>query len=370
MPIDSVKLKPLARIVLKHAPALIATAARSYAHILFGLLKLVVPGVRSYVSHALFPPIVALEEEKGVAALKRSEHLVRPLRSVAAAMMIREIGISLGSLVFFPFITVTMAMIFGGSGADSLAALANSSMRMFVVVYCWFFMSMLHTPYTAMPLALLYYKTRQANGEAVEESSRGEALQEESKRQPARLSRPTLAWLAIPLVMLVIMIIFPLVGGGQSLIEAVRRGRTDTVNRMLAEGGNPNSTRIGGTTALMYAARDGHVAIVKSLIAAGANLHARDADGDTPLMYAAMEGRGETLEALIAAGADINARNKSGETALTLAAQRGRTGIVRALIAAGAQAAAADNKGKTAFEHAQEEGHTDTAEVLKGADSH
>jgi serine/threonine protein kinase len=370
MPVESVKLKSLARIVLKRTPALLLTAARSYARIFFGLLRFIVPGASGYVSHALFPAVVMLEEEKGAAALERSHRLVRPLRSLAAAMMIREIGISLGSLVFFPFITVTMAMIFGGSGADSLAALANSSMRMFVVVYCWFFMSMLHTPYTAMPLALLYYKTRQANGEAVEESSRGEALQEESKRQPARLSRPTLAWLAIPLVMLVIMIIFPLVGGGQSLIEAVRRGRTDTVNRMLAEGGNPNSTRIGGTTALMYAARDGHVAIVKSLIAAGANLHARDADGDTPLMYAAMEGRGETLEALIAAGADINARNKSGETALTLAAQRGRTGIVRALIAAGAQAAAADNKGKTAFEHAQEEGHTDTAEVLKGADSH
>jgi serine/threonine protein kinase len=365
MPIESVKLKPLARIVLKHTPPLIVTAARSYAEITLGLVKLVVPGARSYISHALFPAVVMLEEEKGAAALKRSERLVRPLRPVAAAMIIREVGISLGSLVFFPFITVTMAMIFGGSSAASLTALADSSMRMFVVVYCWFFMSILHTPYTAMPLALLYYKGRQANGETVEESSRGEALHEETKRQPARLSRPTLLWLVIPLVMLGIMIVVPLLGGGVSIIEAVRTGRLETVNRILAEGGNPNSSRIGGTTALMYAARDGHVAIVNSLIAAGANLHARDAEGDTPLMYAAMDGRVETLRALLAGGADINARNNSGETALTLAARRGRTEVVRALIASGADKTAANNKGKTALEQAQEEGHTETAEVLK-----
>ena len=368
MPIEAVKLKPLARVVVKRMPALLGTAALSYAEILAGLAKFIVPGIRRYVSHALFPAVVMLEEEKGAAALRRSEQLVRPLRSVAASMLIREFGISVGSLIFFPFITVVMAMIFGGSGADSMSALANSTMRMFVVIYCWFLLSVLHTPYTAMPLALLYYKARQANGEIVEESSRGEAAQEESKRRPARLSRSTISWFVIPMAMLLVLIMFPLMGGGESLVEAVRKGRYSTVTRMLAEGRNPNSSRIGGTTALMYAARDGQVAIVNSLIAAGANIHARDAEGDTPLMYAALDGRRGAIEALLAAGADINARNDSGDTALISAARRGRADAVRSLLAAGADRAVTDKKGKSAAQYAEEEGHAETAEIFKAAE--
>jgi serine/threonine protein kinase len=362
-----VSLKAILRATFSRLPSLASATAFSYASVLIGLVQFVIPGVRRYVDSALFPPVIALEGEKTRRALDRSARLVAPLRPIAAALQAREFGITLGSLVCFPFIMVIMAMIFGGSGRDSFEVLTVPAMRNFIVCYCWFLLMMMHTPYTAMPLAALYFKARQAQGEAEDESARGDLEQEEKRRRPARMTKATMAWFAIPVIMLAFLIAFPLIGGGESLIDMVRKGRQNEVKKLLAEGSNLNASRIGGTTALMYAAKDGHVGILKTLIEAGADFRIKDSAGDDALMYAAVDGRTDALRILIGAGADVNTNNRSGETPLIAAARRGRTETVRALVAAGADPAARDEKNKTALDYAEEEGYADAAQALRGA---
>jgi serine/threonine protein kinase len=366
-PTANVKLKPIMRSYMKRLPALLATAARSNLIILFGLARLVIPGVRAYIDHALFPSVVMIEGKSGKDALARSKSLVAPLRPIASALQARDFGISIGSIIFFPFISVTMTFIFGGSAADSVSALTLPFMRNFIVIYCWFLLTIMHTAYMAIPAAMLYFKARQATGEAMDETGLQDWQQEEVKRRPEGMTKATIAWFALPLLMLVFMIVFPIASGGESFIEVVRKGRQSTVQKMLASGADANAKRIGGTTALMYAARDGQVEIIKALLDAGAGLNAKDADGDNALVYAAIDNRADAVKALLAAGADLNAKNNKDQTALMSAAMRGRDETVKALLEAGADVSAKDRAGKTALMYAEEEGHASTARMLREA---
>jgi len=364
-PAASLKLKPIFRSFLKRLPQLLATAALAYLKVLFGLVKLIVPAARSYIDYTLFPSVVVMEGKSGAEALARSRSLVDPLRPIAAALQARDFGISLGAIIFFPFITVTMALIFGGSGLDSFSALTTPLMRNFIVGYCWFLLTIMHTVYTAIPAAMLYFKARQARGEAVDDTALRDWQQDEIKKRPEGINKATLAWFMLPLVMLVFLVAFPILSGEESLIEVVRKGRQSTVKKMLASGADANVKRMGGTTALMYAAKDGHIEIIKALLDAGAKLNAKDSDGDTALMYAALDGRVDAAKILLAAGADVNAKNNKDQTALMSAAMRGRDEVVKALAAAGADVNGKDINGKTALMHAEEEGHTSTLQVLK-----
>ena len=366
-PTASVKLKPIMRLYLKRLPSLLATAARSNLSVLFGLVRIVIPGVRTYVDNTLFPSVVMIEEKSGADALARSKSLVAPLRPIAAALQARDFGISVGSIIFFPFITVVMALIFGGSGADSLSALTLPFMRNFIVVYCWFLLTIMHTAYMAIPAAMLYFKARQAKGEAMEETGLRDWQQEEIKKGREGMNKATIAWFTIPLIMLVFMIVYPLTIGGESLMEAVRKGRQSAVKKMIAGGADVNLKRLGGSTVLMYAAKDGQVEIVKALLDAGASLNAKDSEGDTALVYAAVDNRVNAMKALLEAGADANAKNNKGQTALMSAAMRGRDETVKALLEAGADANAKDSAGKTALMYAEEEGYANTAQILKEA---
>ncbi|HVG21212.1 MAG TPA: ankyrin repeat domain-containing protein [Blastocatellia bacterium] len=366
-PTARVKLKPIMAAYLERLPSLLATAARSNLAILFGLARLIVPGARVYIDHALFPSVVMIEGRRGADALARSKSLVAPLRPIATALQARDFGLSLGAIIFFPFVTVVMAFIFGGSGLDAFGALTTPMMKNFIVGYCWFLLTIMHTAYMAIPAAMLYFKSRQARGEAVDESGLRDWQQEEVKRRPEGMNKATLAWFAVPLVMLAFMILFPMVGGGGSLIEVVRKGRLSAVKKTLASGADANVKRTGGTTALMYAAKDGQVEIIKALLDAGAGLNAKDMDGDTALIYAAIDGRVDAAKALLAAGADVNARNNKDQTALMSAAMRGRDETVKALLEAGADAGAKDGAGRTALMYAEEEGHATAARTLKEA---
>jgi ankyrin repeat protein len=323
--------------------------------------------VRAYIDNTLLPSVVMIEGKSGSEALARSSALVAPLKPIAVALQARDFGISLGSVIFFPFITVTMALIFGGSGLDSFGALTTPVMRNFIVGYCWFLLTIMHTVYTAIPAAMLYFKARQARGEAMEEAGLRDWQQEEIKRRPEGINRATLAWFLLPLMMLVFMIAFPIISGGESLIEVVRKGRQGTLKRLLATGADANVKRMGGTTALMFAAKDGNVEIVKALLDAGAKPNTTDSDGDTALIYAALDGRVDAARALLEAGADLNSKNNKGQTALMSAAMRGRNETAKALLEAGADSNAKDVNGKTALMYAEAEGHASTAQTLKEA---
>jgi serine/threonine protein kinase len=364
----AVKPKEIIKAMAGRLSALAATNAQSFARILFGPAKLVVPGARAYIDHALAPSVVMMEDTRGAAALTRSKRLIGPLRSIAAALLARDFGIGLSSLLLFPFMTAVMAGIFGGTRADALAAMMVPTFRNFIVIYCWFLLTIMHTPYCAVPIATLYFKARQASGELLDERGTRD-WQAETVKRPGRMSRAAMIWLVAPLAMLGFMVLSSFTGfgyGEDSLIEAARKGRRQTVAQRLARGANPNDSRMS-TTALMFAAKDGHAGIVNDLLNAGAKLDARDNDGDTALMYAAIDNRVDVVSVLLKAGADVNAKNNKGDTPLLAASLRGRTETVKLLLAAGADASVKNQKGQSASVLAEEEGHAEIVQLLKSA---
>jgi serine/threonine protein kinase len=362
----SVKLKQVVKALTHRLPALAATSIASFARILFGLVKLILPGARAYVDYSLAPSVAMVEESRGAAALARSKQLIGPLRSIAAALLARDFGIGLSSLIIFPFITVIMATIFGGTRTDAFGAMMVPSLRNFVVIYCWFLLTVMHTVYGAVPMATLYFKARQARGEMFDERGARD-WQAEAEKRPGRMSRAAVIWLTVPLLMLAYMVVTSLTGFGEdSLFEATHQGRRQLVAQRLAAGANPNDSHLG-TTVLMLAAKDGQAGIASDLLKAGARLDQKDGDGDTALMYAAIDGRTNVVSVLLNAGADVNARNNKGDTPLLAAALRGRTGVVKLLLDAGADASVKNQKGQTAAAIAEAEGHTEIVQLLKSA---
>ncbi|HEY9231514.1 MAG TPA: ankyrin repeat domain-containing protein [Blastocatellia bacterium] len=365
----SVKLKEIVKAVIHRLPALAATVAPQFARVLFGLVRLIVPGARAYVAYALAPSVAVTEEVRGAAALARSKQLIGPLRAIAAALLARDFGIGMSSVLLFPFISVVMTAIFGGTVVDAFAAMRVPSFRNFIVIYCWFLLTVMHTVYSAVPIAALYFKARQARGELLDEQGTRD-WQAEAVKRPGRMSRAAIIWLVAPLAMLTFMVLSSFTGlgsGEDSFIEAARKGRQQTVAARLAAGANPNDSRLS-TTVLMYAAKEGHADIVQELLNAGAKLDAKDNDGDTALMYAAIDGRVDVVRALFNAGANVNAVNNRGDTPLLAAALRGRTEVVRLLLVAGdADVNAKNQKGQTALSLAEAEGHREIVRLLKDA---
>ena len=361
----AVKLKTILRDFRGRLPALLVTNVQTFVRVWIGLAKFILPGTRAYFDTALAPSIVATEDIRGRAALARSKRLIGPLRQIAGALLARDFGISLSALLLFPFISVVMALVFS-SGTDALRFIMVPSLRNFIIVYCWFILTIMHTVYAAVPMATLYFKARQAHGEALIEPGERD-WQAETKKRAGGMSRAAIFWMALPLLMLALMVVSSLTGigtGEGSFIDAVRLGREQTVARRLAAGANPNDSRMS-TTALMYAAKDGQAGVAAQLIAAGAKVNAKDNDGDTALIYAAIDNRTDVMKALLAAGADVDARNNNGNTALLAAALRDRAAAVGLLLAAGADPDVKNKKGQTARSAAEEEGHKEIVEMLR-----
>lgn len=90
---------------------------------------------------------------------------------------------------------------------------------------------------------------------------------------------------------------------GTVLFNAVIRGDTDAVRKLLVRHANYDAADSLGMTSLMYAAIEGHVEIAGLLIARGANIHAQSVTGMTALAYAEANGQDEIAEMLRDAGA-------------------------------------------------------------------
>ncbi len=87
---------------------------------------------------------------------------------------------------------------------------------------------------------------------------------------------------------------------------------------------------------LLDAARKGNTATVQSLLSQGADVNTTDQFGGTALMVAAVNGHVATVEALIDAGADVNKKHNFGKSAKMLAEEKGHTAVVDLLAQAGA----------------------------------
>jgi ankyrin repeat protein len=176
------------------------------------------------------------------------------------------------------------------------------------------------------------------------------------------------AWLILPLLSVASL---AAVGGGDPLIDAVKRGDKAAVRALLRQPVNAWVTEADGTTALHWAVQRDDPETLDLLIRAGGNVKAVNRYGVTPLLLASVNGNPAVIEILLKAGADPNSALPTGETALMTAARTGQADALRALIAHGADLNATEPaRGQTALMWAAAEGNVAAIKVLveHGAD--
>ena len=149
------------------------------------------------------------------------------------------------------------------------------------------------------------------------------------------------------------------------LVEAVKRGSTESVRSLLDHGVDVNAAEVDGTTAMHWAVRGDARALVDLLISAGASVTASNRFDVTPLWLAGINGNAAIIELLLASGADPNETRAGGHTVLMMAARTGNVDAVRALVAHGADIGAAEaTTGQTALMWAAAEDHAGVVEAL------
>ena len=104
------------------------------------------------------------------------------------------------------------------------------------------------------------------------------------------------------------------------LCKASARGDTETVQRMLKAGVNPNIPQQSNLTPLAWAARCGHLDTVAALVAGGADVNARFVfwvtdmwriHDSTALFWAARNDQVDIVKYLLSAGADPHQREQN-----------------------------------------------------------
>ncbi|OVA16446.1 MSP domain [Macleaya cordata] len=130
--------------------------------------------------------------------------------------------------------------------------------------------------------------------------------------------------------------LFDVLGLGDRLCAAARKGELRAIHRILEKGTLINGRDQHGWTALHRAAFKGQVDAVRMLLDKGADIDARDEDGYTALHCASESGQGEVIELLVKKGADVEAQTNKGVTALHIAESLHYSGITRILMQGGA----------------------------------
>jgi ankyrin repeat protein len=149
-----------------------------------------------------------------------------------------------------------------------------------------------------------------------------------------------------------------------SLFEAIQKGDSTLVKRLLNQGANANSQDAEGTPALMAAVLYGSADCVKLLLDHGADPHARNAAGATPLHWAVPDAAKVRL--LLAAGAEADARSTNLQRTPLLVATSypGSTEVLRLLLEHGADIHAKDRSGMHALGRAAVSADVDVVRFL------
>ncbi|MEM1092553.1 MAG: ankyrin repeat domain-containing protein [Pseudomonadota bacterium] len=132
----------------------------------------------------------------------------------------------------------------------------------------------------------------------------------------------------------------------ERLIEAVQWGDVPTVQQLLTDGADPNST-LRQRTALSWAVQGDSAELVQQLLKAGANPNLTDLQGNNALSWAAQLGKVALIAPLVAAGASVNEQNSAGNTPVLIAVSDDNLELLSALVEAGADMNAANIDGAT-----------------------
>ena len=161
----------------------------------------------------------------------------------------------------------------------------------------------------------------------------------------------------------------------KALLNAVKRGKTEEVKRLVRTGADVNGKiYLEGKEndifelPLTVAAAHGHKKTVAALLELGANVNASDSLGP-PLWHAVTENYQNTAQTLLASGADANRKCNmiTQDTPLFDAARNGEEAMLRCLLAAGADVNAADEDGFSALYSAALGGKTEVMKYLIAA---
>jgi ankyrin repeat protein len=152
--------------------------------------------------------------------------------------------------------------------------------------------------------------------------------------------------------------------GRTQLWWAARDGRIADVERLLAEGADPNAVDIDAEAPLHAAARWGHTAVVETLLTQGADPGMSALYGMTPLHIAVEEARLGVTRALLNGGSDVNARDMFGASPLHQAAAHGNYELASLLLAHGADPRALDDGATTPPQLAARSGNAALEKLL------
>ena len=178
-----------------------------------------------------------------------------------------------------------------------------------------------------------------------------------------------------------------LAGSYEDFFQAVQRDDERTVERLLAQGFDPNSRDPKGQTAMHLAMRDNSARVADALWRNRAlDVNALNADDETAMMMAALRGntawvqrfldrgarvhkpgwspihyaatgpRSETVALLLDRGAPLDPESPNRTTPLMMAARYGSEASVDLLLARGADAKRKNDLGMTAVEFARQSG--------------
>ena len=113
----------------------------------------------------------------------------------------------------------------------------------------------------------------------------------------------------------------------RTLIEGIEREDNAAVERILAQGANPNTRDAGGWPALFIAIDKGSAETVRLLLAHGAdaNIHR---EGDSALLFAVFRTHQPIVELLLRHGAAVNAIVRGTPGAATVTFVDGQSGSV------------------------------------------
>ena len=149
------------------------------------------------------------------------------------------------------------------------------------------------------------------------------------------------------------------------LLDAVRNGDNEAVQKLLQSKTDINLAAADGTTALHWAAHESDTALVNLLLVHGANPDAANDYGITPLWLACTNQNADMVQKLLQADANPNTALWTGETVLMNCAQTGTTGAVKALLEHGANVNASESKkGQTALMWAAANSHSEVTGLL------
>ncbi|TWT87009.1 ankyrin repeat domain-containing protein [Stieleria varia] len=128
------------------------------------------------------------------------------------------------------------------------------------------------------------------------------------------------------------------------MLNASCDGDTAEIERLLANGSDPNTSDAFNNTPLSIAAHFGQTDAAKLLLIKGANIDGISGQM-TPLQCAIYSGHRDTATFLLTQNADPDLTDDYGMSSLTIAAQKGDAKMVEALLKAGANIEHVDNDG-------------------------